>query len=31
LVADPVLLVALLTVRSTAFLGFGTSETPQSC
>src|SRR5688572_14403998 len=28
LVADPVRLVALLTVRSTTFLGFGTCETP---
>src|SRR5215204_1066296 len=31
LVADPVRLVALLTVRSTTFLGFGTCVPPYSC
>jgi hypothetical protein len=31
LVSDPVRLVALLTVRSTTFFGFGTCETPYSC
>src|SRR5688572_24572537 len=31
LVLDPVRLVALLTVRSTTFLGFGTCETPHLC
>jgi hypothetical protein len=31
LVLDPVRLVALLTVRSTTFLGFGTYDTPLLC
>src|SRR5829696_1917553 len=31
LVPDPVRLVALLAVRSTTFLGFGTCVTPYSC
>src|SRR5215208_3537814 len=31
LVPDPVRLVALLTVRSTTFLGFGTYDTPHFC
>jgi hypothetical protein len=31
LVLDPVRLVALLTVRFTTFLGFGTYDTPHPC